>query len=118
MPAAKGVLYEAVKAVVDELADIGLQAVTDPRNARPNSVFVELPTIDLLTYNVADCRLVLRLLAPPPGNQDAADFLMTQADKVINSALAVTDARPGTAVYGGQELPSYDLTVAVAVKRN
>ena len=118
MPKAKGVLYEAVQAVVDELADLGIPAITDPRNARPNAVFVELPTIDLLTYNVADCRVTLRLLAPPPGNQDAADYLMTQADKVIDSALAVVDARPGTAVYGGQELPSYDLTVAVAVKRN
>lgn len=118
MPAPKGVLYESVKAVVDELADLGIQAVTDPRNARPNTVFVELPTVTNLTYNVADCRLVLRLLAPPPGNQDAADSLMTLADKVINSALAVTDARPSFANYGGQELPSYDLTVAVAVKRN
>lgn len=117
MPKAKGVLYESVQAVVSALADLGLSAVTDPRNARPNSVFVELPTVDLLTYNVADIRLTLRLLAPPPGNQDASDYLMTMADKVIDSDIAVVDARPGTAVYGGQELPSYDLTVAVAVKR-
>lgn len=118
MPKAKGVLYEAVKACGDALADIGLGAITDPRNARPNTVLVELPTVNNLTYNVADIRITLRLLAPGPGNQDAADYLMTLADKVIDSELAVVDARPGTATYGGQEMPSYDLTVAVAVKRN
>lgn len=117
MPAAKGNLYDAVKAVVAALADLGIQAVTDPRNARPNTVFVELPTATNLTYAVSDCRLVLRCLAPPPGNQDAADYLMTVADKIINSPIAVTDARPSFATYGGQDLPAYDLTVAIAVNR-
>jgi hypothetical protein len=115
---ARGVLYEAVQAVSDALKAIGIQPVLDPRNARPNSVLVELPTADLFTYNVADVRIPVRLLGTPPGNQDSAEYLMTLADKVIDSDLAVVDARPGVATYGQQEMPSYDLTVKISVKRN
>jgi len=57
-------------------------------------------------------------LAPPPGNQDAGDYLMTIADQIMNSAIAVTDLSPGVVSVGGQDLPTYDLTVRVAIKRN
>jgi hypothetical protein len=43
---------------------------------------------------------------------------MTIADQIMNSPIAVTDLRPGLVSVGGQDLPSYDLTVAVAVRRN
>jgi hypothetical protein len=82
------------------------------------SVLIELPTVTAFTYNVGDIRLTLRILAPPPGNQDAGDYLMTIADQIMNSPIAVTDLRPGLVSIGGQDLPSYDLTVAVAVRRN
>jgi hypothetical protein len=92
--------------------------ITDPRNARPLSVLIELPTVDSFTYNVGNITLRLRVLAPPPGNQDAGDYLMQIADQIMNSPIAVTDLRPGLVSIGGQDLPSYDLTVAVAVRRN
>ena len=79
---------------------------------------IELPTVDSFTYNVGDIRLRIRICAPPPGNQDASNWLLTQADAIMNSAIAVTDLRPGVMINaGGQELPTYDLTVAVAVRR-
>ena len=114
----KGNLYDAVQAVVDALQGLGISPITDPRNARPGGVLVELPTVDSFTYNVSDIRLMVRCMAPGPGNEDAANFLMTLADKIINSEIAVVSARPGFATYGNQEMPSYDLTVAIAVKRN
>jgi hypothetical protein len=43
---------------------------------------------------------------------------MSTVDTIMNSPIAVTDARPGNAVYGGQDIPTYDLTVAIAVRRN
>jgi hypothetical protein len=92
--------------------------ITDPRNARPLSVLIELPTVDSFTYNVGNITLRLRVLAPPPGNQDAGDYLMQIADQIMNSPIAVTDLRPSLVSIGGQDLPSYDLTVAVAVRRN
>ena len=117
MPAS-GILVDAVNAVKTQLTSLGLVPITDPRNARPMSVLIELPTVTAFTYNVGDIRLTLRILAPPPGNQDAGDYLMTVADQIMNSPIAVTDLRPGLVSIGGQDLPSYDLTVAVAVRRN
>lgn len=113
-----GILYEAVEACKTALNGLGLVPITDPRNARPLSVLIELPTVSAFTYNVGDIELRLRVLAPPPGNQDAGDYLMQIADQIMNSAIAVTDLRPGLATVGGQDLPTYDLTVAVAVRRN
>jgi hypothetical protein len=113
-----GILYEAVNACKTQLTTLGLVPITDPRNARPLSVLIELPTVSSFTYNVGNIDLRLRVLAPPPGNQDAGDYLMQIADQIMNSPIAVTDLRPGFVSIGGQDLPSYDLTVAVAVRRN
>ncbi len=113
-----GILYEAVNKVKTSLTALGLVPITDPRNARPMSVLIELPTVTAFTYNVGNIDIRLRVLAPPPGNQDAGDYLMTIADQIMNSSIAVTDLRPGLVSIGGQDLPSYDLTVAVAVRRN
>jgi hypothetical protein len=117
MPAS-GILVDAVNAVKTQLTALSLVPITDPRNARPMSVLIELPTVTAFTYNVGNIDLRLRVLAPPPGNQDAGDYLMTIADQIMNSPIAVTDLRPGLVTVGGQDLPSYDLTVAVAVRRN
>jgi len=115
---ASGIFYEAITATKTALEGLGYTVVTDPRNARPMSVLIELPTWDSFTYNVGDIRLQIRILAAPPGNQDASDWLITQADTIMNSTIAVTSGRPGFATYGGQDIPTYDLTVAVAVRRN
>jgi len=116
--AATGILIEAVNAIKTQLTALGLKPVTDPRNARPLTVLIELPTLDAFTYNVGDIRVPIKVLAPPPGNQDSADYLMTTVDTIINSPIAIVDGRPGLASYGGQELPTYEMTVAVAVRRN
>lgn len=113
-----GNLYDAVQAVAEGLRGLGISPITDPRNARPNAVLIELPVVDSFTYNVSNVTIQLRCLAPPPGNEDTANYLMTLADKIVNSEIAVTAARPGYATYGNQEMPTYDLTVALAVKRN
>jgi hypothetical protein len=117
MPAS-GILIDAVNACKTALTALNLKPITDPRNARPMSVLIELPTVDAFTYNVGDVSLRLRVVAPPPGNQDAADYLMTIANSIMNSPIAITDIRPGLAIIGGQELPTYDLTARIAVKRN
>jgi hypothetical protein len=116
--AATGILADAVNAIKTQLTTLGLKPVTDPRNARPMSVFIELPVMTSFTYNVGDFRIPVRILAAPPANSDAGDYLMTTTDLIMNSPIAVTDARPGNANYGGQDIPTYDLTVAIAVRRN
>ena len=116
--AASGILVEAVAAIKAQLVNLGLKPVTDPRNARPMTVLVELPILDVFTYNVGDVRVPIKVLAGPPGNQDSGDYLMTMVDKIMNSPLAITDGRPGIASYGGQDLPTYEMTVAMAVRRS
>lgn len=116
--AATGILAQAITTVKNSLTALGLTPVTDPRNIRPYSVFVELPSVSAFNYNVGDITVMLHVLAPPPGNQDASDYLITVADQIMASAIAVTDLRPGFVSTGGQDLPSYDLTVRVAVERN
>jgi len=116
--AATGMFAEAITAVVNVITARGYVAVTDPRNARPLTVFVELPTFDAFTYNVGDITLTIRVLAPPPGNQDAGDYLLTAIDTLMNSSLAITGGQPTIAQIGSQELPAYDLTVRISSKRN
>jgi hypothetical protein len=115
--AGTGILYDTVATVKDSLTALGLMPVTDPRNARPLSVFIELPTVTAFNYNVGDITLRLRILAAPPGNSDAGDYLMSVTDTILNSPIAVTDMSPGMVSIGGQDLPTYDLTVRVAAKR-
>ena len=116
--AATGIFAEATTAIVNRITALGLKPVTDPRNARPLTVFVELPTFTSFTSNVGDLTFTLRVLAAPPGNQDAGDYLMTTIDTLMADAgLAVTSGQPTTAVIGSQELPAYDLTVRIASRR-
>jgi len=43
---------------------------------------------------------------------------MSVTDTILNSPIAITDMSPGIVSIGGQDLPTYDLTVRLAVKRN
>jgi hypothetical protein len=117
--AATGILAAAYSSVTTALADAGLVVVTDPRNARPMSVFVELPIGDVFNNNIVDVRISIRILAAPPGNQDAANYLLTTFDTIHQlDTIAVVDFRPSTAVIGEQNIPAYDLTVRLSTRRN
>ena len=115
---ASGIFASAQSTLVASLTGLGLAVVTDSRNARPMTVFVEPPTFTCFNSNIAEITFGVRILAAPPGNQDSGDYLMTTVDTIMNSSIAVVDARPGNASYGGQDIPTYDLTVAIAVRRN
>jgi len=117
--AATGIFAECRTAIVNALTALGVAVVTDPRNARPMTVMVNPPTFDSFTYNVGDIRFELLILAAPPGNQDAEDYLITTADSIMASTtLAVTDGRPIAVTVGDQQIPAYSLTVAIAARRN
>ena len=115
---ASGIFYAAIQAIKTQLTALGLVAVTDPRNARPLSVLIEMPSFDSFTSNVGNISIPLRILGAPPSNQDTSDYLITAADRIMDSPISVTSGSAGYATYGGQDLPTYDLTVAVVVRRN
>lgn len=115
--AATGILAEAIQAITDALEDLGFTAVHDPRQARPYTVMIELPRLDAYNYNVGDISTTVRILGVPPANTNSTDYLITSVDTIMNSDIAVTDGRPSLATYGNQDLPTYDLTVRIAVQR-
>ena len=118
MPAT-GMFAEAITAVANVITAKGYVAVTDPRNARPMSVFVELPTGSSVNPNIVDVTIRLRVLAAPPGNQDAADYLLTVFDTIQQlETVAVTDFGPSTTVLGEMNIPSMDITVRLSTRRN
>ena len=114
----EGMFRMAIADIVDKLTALGLTVVTDPRNARPGTVFVELPTFTAFTNQIADITVVVRVLAAPPGNLDAANWLLDRIDEIhASDDIAVIDGRPTLATLGTQELPAYDLTLRLASKR-
>jgi len=115
--AGTGGFAETLTSVVNTLKALGLAVVTDPRNARPLTVFVEAPTFDNFNNNVADITTTVRILAPPPGNQDALDWLVSRAWEIMGSDLAVAAGRPSVALIGEQQLPAYDLTIRLGTRR-
>jgi hypothetical protein len=103
---------------VASLSALGLKVVTDVRNARPITVLIEPPTFTCFNSNIADIEIGIKILAAPPGNQDAADYLITTADTIMNSSISLIRGIPGVMLIGGQEVPTYDLTVRVGTQRS
>jgi hypothetical protein len=112
-----GIFTDTIDAVSASLTALGLKPVTDSRNARPLTVFVELPTFTCFNNQIADITVDLRVLGAPPGNQDASDYILGVVDQIMNSELAVVSGNPSIAQIGSQELPAYDLTIRIASKR-
>jgi len=115
---ASGIFSAAQNTLVASLQALGLAVVTDIRNARPISVLVEPPTFNCFNSNIADIEIGVKILAAPPGNQDAADYLITTADTIMNSSISLIRGIPGVMLVGGQEVPTYDLTVRVGTQRS
>jgi hypothetical protein len=112
-----GIFTDTVDTVSASLTALGLKPVTDPRNARPLTVFVELPTFTCFNNQVADITVDLRILGAPPGNQDSSDYILGVVDTIMDSPIAVLNGSPSLAQIGSQELPAYDLTIRIGTRR-
>lgn len=112
-----GIFTDTISDVSTTLTNLSLKPVTDARNARPLTVFIELPTFTCFNNQVADITISLRVLGAPPGNQDASDYILGVVDTIMNSSLAVVSGQPTIAQIGSQELPAYDLIIRIASKR-
>lgn len=109
-----GIFTDTINTVSATITALGLVPVTDPRNARPLVVFVELPTFVGFNNKVADITIDLRVLGAPPGNSDTTNYILGVVDILMNSSLAVISGRPTIAQIGSAELPAYDLTIRIA----
>jgi len=112
-----GIFTDTINTVSASLSALGLVPVTDPRNARPLTVFVELPTFTCFNNQIADITIDLRVLGAPPSNSDATNYILTVVDTIMDSEIAVLSGSPSVAQIGSQELPAYDLTIRIAAQR-
>ena len=115
---ATGIFAAAQATLVASLQGLGLAVVTDSRNARPMSVLVDPPTFTCFNSNIAEIEIGVQVLAAPPGNQDAVDYLISAADTIMDSDISLIRGNPGVMQIGGQEVPTYDLTVRVSTQRS
>jgi hypothetical protein len=112
-----GIFTDTINAVSATITALGLVPVTDPRNARPLTVFIELPTFSSFNNQTADITIDLRVLGAPPSNSDATNYILGVCDQIMNSSLAVVSGRPTIAQIGSAELPAYDLTIRIGTSR-
>ena len=112
-----GIFTDTINTVSASLTALGLKPVTDPRNARPLTVFVELPTFTCFNNQIADITVDLRILGAPPGNQDSTDYILGVVDTIRGSNIAVISGQPSIATIGSQDLPCYDLTIKLTATR-
>ena len=110
-----GIFTDAIDHVASSLTALGLKPVTDPRNARPLTVFIELPSFESYGANpsskVSDVTITIRILGAPPGNQDSSNYILEICDTILGSYIAVVSGQPSIATIGSQDLPCYDLTI-------
>lgn len=116
-----GIFTDAINAISASLTALGLKPVTDPRNARPLTVFIELPNFQSFganpTSKVSDVEITIRILGAPPGNQDSTDYILGIIDTILGSDLPVVSGTPSIATIGSQDLPCYDLTLKLTATR-
>lgn len=112
-----GFLEDCVTECATRVTAAGLRAVTDPRNLTPKSVLIELPTFQSVNVNVAAVTVRLVVVAAPPGNSDATDWIITACDTLMTSGMAITDGGPLTLIVGDMELPAYTLTAQLGTRR-
>lgn len=109
-----GRLNSSRESLSAKLTAAGLVVIDDPRNARPNAVIINPPTVTTPSYGQPNATLFLEFqvdaLCPPPGNLDALKALLDAVDVVMNT-VAVISAVPSVYTVGNQELPSYTITV-------
>jgi hypothetical protein len=111
------IFADSITDLAAKLTALNLDVVTDPRAARPFTVFIELPTFDAFNAKIADTTVVVRALASPPGNANAAAWLLETIDTIMDANLAVVSGRPSAALIGEQSIPAYDLTIRLAARR-
>ena len=115
---ATGIFAEAQATLVASLEALGLAVVTDIRNARPMTVLVDPPNFEAFNSNIGDITFSVKILAAPPANSDAVDYLVTAADTIMDSEISVLRGTPGVLIAGEQNIPTYDLAVRVATQRS
>lgn len=112
-------LSDAYDYVVAALEAAGLTVTTDPRNVRPPCVLVEPPTVTAQQNTLlAELEFPIIVAAPGLGNKDATAFLLDTVDEILGAGIGTTTGGPTVYTIGNQELPAYQLTTTIQIRRN
>lgn len=101
--------------IAASLNDAGIQSALDPRNINPPCALIDPPSFTTVNAQMVQTTTIVHLIAPGPGNADAAKGLMALADIAI-PAVNVVAGQPSTTTVGTADFPSYDLTVTYTVR--
>lgn len=116
MPAT-GLLAEAMTTLQTALETAGFRVVTDPRQVAPWCILLQLPSFVAFNGQVLEITCDFQVVAAPTNDQASWNWLLTAADSIHDSGIAVLSGEPATLVLGQQELPSYTFTVKVSTLR-
>ena len=108
-------LQEAVDVIQAGLTAAGIVAATDPRNIKPPCALIDPPSFVVVNPHMISTTTIVHLIAPGPGNRDAAKLLMQLADDAV-AAINVVSGSPSTTTVGSSDFPSYDLTVTYTIQ--
>lgn len=101
--------------VIAKITAEGVQVVDDPRNIVPPCVLVGMPR--RLTRQGAclvNATLPVTVIAPPPGNLDAATWLLDTTEQLMATLSAETAETGTTSAPSSQtRLPTYTLEVPI-----
>jgi hypothetical protein len=114
---ATGFLADAIALCQTALTTANIAWAHDPGTIRPKCVMIELPDFSTFARDVADIRIRLRVCGAPPGNKANNDFILTTVEAIMASAIVIESGSPGTADYGNQQLPTYDLIARIGTNR-
>lgn len=106
-------LAAARAGIVAQVEALGLRVTDDARTVNPPCVLVELPeNVTRLTGCAYRASLPVVILAPPPGDAAAVDWLLDTLEQLLD-VLNVDQADPTRRDIGGQTLPGYRLSVLI-----
>lgn len=108
-----GFLQDAVTLVTSTLTAANIPNAHDPGAIRPKCVMVELPDFTTYARHVRDVNVRIRVCGVPPGNATTNTWIMNTVQAILNTTIVVSGGSPGTADYGGQQLPTYDMTCRI-----
>lgn len=110
-------LQDAIDKCSVALTAAGVTWANDPGAIRPNTVMIELPEFTSYAKAVADIRVRLRVCGSPPGNKASNKYILDTVETILASTIIVESGSPGTADYGNQTLPTYDLVARIGTNR-
>ena len=109
-------LNEALEDLATTLSAVsGLRCITDPTKIVPNCVFIQAPsfTTTFGNGNIVRIDFPIKIVGSGPAGLPVLREILQIASSVLGSSVVAMSGRPGLLEIGGQEFPSYDMTVGM-----